>query len=119
MSLKYRYTNQQEVPAALTSHYVEKDGSFVLNVEGAVEKSRLEELSQNNALLAASGMNCASDSTASIPNEVRKLADEKRRLEEAQHLKAGEVEKVIETRVKSVRGDSKRKSPVSRLSEMP
>jgi len=67
MSLKYRYTNQQEVPAALTSHYVEKDGSFVLNVEGAVEKSRLEELSQNNALLARERMNCASDSTASIP----------------------------------------------------
>jgi hypothetical protein len=39
------------------------------------------------------------------PDEVRKRADEKRRLEEAQQLKAGEVEKVIEARVKSLKGD--------------
>lgn len=37
--------------------------------------------------------------------EVRKLADEKRRLEEGAQLKAGEVEKVVEARVKALKGD--------------
>ena len=35
----------------------------------------------------------------------RKLADEKRKIEEAQQLKAGEVEKVVETRLRAVKGD--------------
>jgi len=39
------------------------------------------------------------------PDEVRKLADEKRKLEEAQQLKAGEVEKVVETRLRAVKED--------------
>ena len=39
------------------------------------------------------------------PEEVRKLADEKRKLEEAQQLKAGEVEKVVETRLRAAKGD--------------
>ena len=43
------------------------------------------------------------------PEEVRKLADEKRRLEEAQQLKAGEVEKVVETRLRAVKGDLDKK----------
>lgn len=33
------------------------------------------------------------------------MADEKRQLEEAQQLKAGEVEKVVEARVKALKGD--------------
>ena len=39
------------------------------------------------------------------PDEVRNLADEKRKPEEAQQLKAGEVEKVVETRVRAVKED--------------
>ena len=39
------------------------------------------------------------------PDEVRKLADEKRRLEEGAQLKTGEVEKVVEARVKALKGD--------------
>ncbi len=40
-----------------------------------------------------------------IPEQVRKLAEEKQRLEEERQLKAGEAEKVIESRVAAVRGD--------------
>ena len=39
---------------------------------------------------------------------MRKLAEEKQRLEEEQQLKAGEVEKVVENRLKAVRGPSGR-----------
>jgi len=47
----------------------------------------------------------ALDDTLIDPDEVRKLAEEKRKLEEAQQLKAGEVEKVVEARVRSVKGE--------------
>jgi hypothetical protein len=39
------------------------------------------------------------------PDEVRQLADAKRKLEEAQQVKAGEVDKVIEARLKSARAE--------------
>ena len=39
------------------------------------------------------------------PDAVRQLAEDKRKLEEAQQLKAGEVDKVIEARLKAARAD--------------
>ncbi len=39
------------------------------------------------------------------PDEVRKLAEEKQKLEEAQQLKLGEVDKVLENRLKTARAD--------------
>ena len=39
------------------------------------------------------------------PEEVRKLAEEKQRLEEEQQLKAGEFQSVLDARLKAVRGD--------------
>ena len=42
------------------------------------------------------------------PDEVGKLADEKRKLEEQQQLKAGEVEKVLESRIKTMKTDLER-----------
>jgi len=37
------------------------------------------------------------------PNEVRKLADEKKRLEDEQRIKAGEFDKVLDGRMKTAR----------------
>ena len=39
------------------------------------------------------------------PDAVRQLAEDKRKLEEAQQLKAGEVDKVIEARLKTARAE--------------
>src|SRR5258705_401183 len=105
MPLKYRYDKQTDVPSDQVSFYTEHNGSFILDVDGAIDKSRLEELRTSNVALAKERDDLRQRFDGIDPAEVRKLADEKRKLEEAQQLKAGEVDKVIETRIKSVRGD--------------
>jgi hypothetical protein len=105
MSLKFTLPSKSEIPAELQSHYVEREGSFVLDVDGAVEKSRLDELRNSNAALTREREEFKKRFEGIDPDEVRKLTEEKRKLEEAQQLKAGELEKVLEARVKSVRTD--------------
>jgi hypothetical protein len=53
MALKFRYKSKEEVPAEVQSPYTERDGAFVLDVEGAVDKSRVEEVRAKNIALAS------------------------------------------------------------------
>jgi hypothetical protein len=105
MPLKYRYDKQTDIPSDQVGHYKEHNGSFILDVDGAVDKSRLDEFRASTLALTKERDDLRQRFDGIDPAEVRKLADEKRKLEEAQQLKAGEVDKVIETRIKSVRGD--------------
>jgi hypothetical protein len=105
MALKFKFKTKDEVPAEVQSLYVERDGAWLLDVEGAVEKSKLDEFRNNNVALAKERDDLKKRYEGIDPDEVRKLADEKRRLEEAQQLKAGEAEKVVEARVKALKGD--------------
>ncbi len=101
MPLKYKYASKGEVPAEHASLYVERDGAFVLDAEGVVDKVKHEEFRQNNIALA----NQLKRFEGIDPDAVRQLADEKRKLEEAAQLKAGEVDKVIDARLKTARAD--------------
>jgi hypothetical protein len=51
MALKFRVKSREEVPAEHQSLYVERDGGFVLDVDGAVEKARLDEVRNSNTAL--------------------------------------------------------------------
>ena len=51
MALKFKCRSKEEVPAELQSLYVEHDGGFVLDVEGAVDKTKLDEFRTNNIAL--------------------------------------------------------------------
>jgi hypothetical protein len=103
MALKYRLKSKDEIPAELASLYVERDGAWLLDVDGAVEKAKLDEFRSANAALAKERDELKQRFDGIDPNEVRKLADEKRALEEAKELKAGEVEKVLESRVRALK----------------
>ena len=105
MALKFKHPTKAEIPAELQSLYLERDGAWFLDVDGAVEKSKLEEFRTTNVALLKENRELKERFEGINPDEVRKLADEKRQLEEAQQLKAGEVEKVIDARVRSVKGD--------------
>ena len=107
--IKYKVSSKENVPADLAPHYVEQNGSFVLDVDGAVDKSRLDEIRNANAALTRERDELRQRFDGINPDEVRKLAEEKRKLEEAQQLKAGEVDKVIETRLKHVRTELEKK----------
>jgi len=105
MALKYKFKSRDEIPADQQGLYVERDGSWVLDVDGAVDKSKLDEFRTNNIALSNQLADHEKRFEGIDPDEVRRLADEKRQLEEAQQLKAGETEKVVEARVAAVRGD--------------
>ena len=105
MALKFKVKSRDEVPGELASHYVERDGVLVLDVDGAVDRAKLEEFRNTNVVLLKERDELKERFAGIDPAEVRKLAEEKRRLEEAQQLKAGEVEKVVETRVRALKTD--------------
>ena len=105
MPLKYKLTSKAEIPADLAQCYVERDGVFVLDVEGVADKSKLDEFRTSNITLTNQLKELKTRFEGIDPDEVRKLAVEKQKLEEAQQLKAGEFERVLESRVKGVKGE--------------
>jgi len=98
MALKTKFKTREEIPAELQPHYIEQAGEWVLDHDG---KAKLDEFRQNNITLT----NQLKRFDGIDPDAVRQLADDKRKLEEAQQLKAGEVDKVLEARLKTARAD--------------
>ena len=43
MALKYKYTSKEQVPVEQAALYVERDGAFVLDVEGDGGKGKVDE----------------------------------------------------------------------------
>jgi len=105
MALKFKFKTKDEIPAEHLALYAEREGAWLLDVDGAVDKSKLDEFRTTNVTLLKERDDLKKRFEGIDPDEVRKLADEKRRLEETQQLKAGEVEKVVEARVKALKGD--------------
>ena len=109
MALKYKYATKQEIPAEQQSLYVERDGAWTLDADGVVEKSKLDEFRATNVALMKERDDIAKKFEGIDPDAMRQLAEDKRKLEEAQTLRsattAGEIEKVIETRLKNARAE--------------
>ena len=102
MPLKYKFATKQEIPAEHQSFYVERDGAWLLDADGVVSQTKLDEFRQNNITLT----NQLKRFDGIDPDAVRKLAEEKQRLELlAQGHKPEEVEKIIEKRLKAARAD--------------
>ena len=51
MALKYKYVTKQEIPTEQQSLYVERDGAWLLDADGVVEKSKLDEFRTTNVAL--------------------------------------------------------------------
>jgi hypothetical protein len=98
MALKTKFKTREEIPAELQPHYIEQAGEWVLDHDG---KAKLDEFRQNNITLT----NQLKRFDGIDPDAVHQLADDKRKLEEAQQLKAGEVDKVLEARLKTARAE--------------
>lgn len=101
MPLKFKYAAKDEVPAEHLALYVERDGAFVLDAEGAVEKSKVDEFRTNNVALKRQLDSLTARYEGIDPDAVKQLLAEKAKLEEQQLVKAGEVEKLVEKRTKT------------------
>ncbi len=105
MALKFRYKTKDEIPAELVSLYAEREGGWQLDCDGVAEKAKLDEFRNNNTALLKQVEDLKKRFEGIDPDEVRKLAEQKARLEEERQLKAGELDKVVESRVKGLRGE--------------
>src|SRR4051794_32983004 len=104
MPLKYKFKSREEIPAEQQSLYVERDGAWLLDVDGAVDKTKLDEFRNNNVVLIKERDDLKKRFEGIDPDEVRRLAEEKQKLElQAQGHKPEEIEKIIENRVKSLK----------------
>jgi hypothetical protein len=105
MALQRQLKSKDEIPAGLESHYVERDGVWLLEVEGQHEKSKVDEFRANNIALSNELKELKQRFEGIDPDDVRRVAAEKQRLEEAQQLKVGEVDKVVEGRLKTAKSE--------------
>jgi hypothetical protein len=105
MALKYKYAKREEIPAEQVGFYVERDGAFILDAEGATDKTKADEMRNHNIELRKQLEQLNARFEGIDPEQVRQLAAEKQRLEEERQLKAGELDKVVENRVKSLKSD--------------
>lgn len=76
------FKSKDEIPADQQALYVERDGAWMLDVDGAADKSKLDEFRANNIALSSSSPN-RKRFEGIDPEQVRKLAEEKQRLEES------------------------------------
>src|SRR6266481_1624967 len=79
MALKFKFKSKDEIPAELAAHYVERDGAWMLDADGVADKAKLDEFRSNNVALLKQLEEQAKKYEGIDPEEVRKLADEKRR----------------------------------------
>ena len=105
MALKFKYNSKDEIPAELVPLYAEREGAWLLDVDGVADKTKLDEFRSNNVALLKQVEDLKKRFEGIDPDEVRKVAEQKQRLEEERQLKAGELDKVIESRIKVLRGD--------------
>jgi hypothetical protein len=105
MALKFKYNSKDEIPAELVALYAEREGAWQLDVDGVADKAKLDEFRSNNTALLKQIEEQRKRFEGIDPDEVRKLADEKQRLDEERQLKAGELDKVVENRIKGLKAD--------------
>src|SRR5512133_3591034 len=105
MPLKWKYQTREEIPAEHAALYAEREGGWQLDVDGVADKAKLEEFRNTNVSLLKQIEEQNKRFEGIDPDAVRKLAAEKERLEEERQLRAGEVDKVVESRIKGMKSD--------------
>lgn len=97
--------SKDEIPAEVAAHYVERDGAWVLDAVGTADKAKLDEFRNNNVELLKQLEEQRKRFEGIDPEQVRKLSEEKQRLEDEQRVKAGEFDKVLDGRLKSAKAE--------------
>jgi hypothetical protein len=106
MALKYKIATKQEIPAEHQSLYVERDGAFYLDAEGVTDKAKADEMRNHNIELRKQIEERDARFAGIDPDEYRRLAEEKRKLElQAAGHKPEEIDKLVTERLKGLKAD--------------
>jgi hypothetical protein len=99
MALKYQVDKLEDVEEAHRGLYTNSNGKFVLQVEGAVGKDKLEEFRNNNIALQQQ-----IDKFKNIdPTKHAELLEIQRKMQEQELIDKGEVDKLVNLRVTTLR----------------
>ena len=106
MPLKYKFKSRDEIPAEHAALYVEREGAFYLDAEGVTDKAKADEMRNHNIELRKQIEDFTARFDGIDPDEVRRLAEEKRKLElQAQGHKPEEIDKLVTERLKGLKAD--------------
>jgi hypothetical protein len=103
MPIKLKYESLKEIPAEDVRLYVEREGAWHLDADLKEERTKLAEFRSNNLALIKERDDLKKRFEGIDPEEVRKLSEEKQRLEDEQRVKAGEFDKVLDGRLKAAK----------------
>jgi len=109
MALKLKYGSLKEIPAEDVRLYVEREGAWHLDADTKEDKAKLAEFRDHNIALQKQLAELQAKFEGIDPEAVRKLVEEKGRLEEEQKLKAGEFQSVLDARLKAERGEAEKR----------
>lgn len=116
MPIRYRYKTKAEIPAAHVDLYIEKDGEFILDAEGAADAAKLAEFRDNNkALLKALGVEKIDDAKAKLeklkdvdPDRYKELTKAFEDLEQKKLETKGEYEKALSKQKETLNAEHKK-----------
>lgn len=99
MSLKYRIKALSEVSEALRELYKPEGDSFVLDVEGAVDRTRLDEFRNNNIELQKQ-----IDKFKNVdPTKYQELMELQRKVQEKELIEKGDIDGLVNSRTMAMR----------------
>ena len=98
MKLKFIYATQADIPEAFRSLYVEKDGKWTLDVEGATSVERVTEFRDKNILLQKEVTDLKATWDGFDAAEVKALIAKKADIEAQKAKDKGELDKLIDER---------------------
>jgi len=102
MALKFKFKTREEIPAELVNLYVEREGAFVLDAEGVVEKTKADEMRNHNIDLRKQ----LEESSRTATEQLKQVQAEKERLELlAQGHKPEELDRLVGERIKGLKAD--------------
>lgn len=102
MPLKFRYAKKDEIPAAEVGLYLERDGVWVLDCAGVVEKEKLDEFRTNNVALTKQLQDLQKKVEGIDLDKLAEMRETQRKAEEGELLKKGDVDGLIASRLKAV-----------------
>lgn len=108
MALKYTLDSLDGIDEALHPLYTESGGKFVLAVEGAVPKERLDEFRTNNVNLAKERDALAERFKDIDPDKFRELSEKDAKIREKKLLDSGKVDEIVAERVSALKADSQK-----------
>lgn len=114
MALQVSYAKKEDVPEALASLYVEKDGKWILEVEGMVAsdelssiKSRLDDFRTNNITLTEKLAQYDGKKvlTQDEVEEFHRLAEQEQLIKDKKLIDSGKLDELLLSRTEKMRAD--------------